>query len=87
MTSLQVADDMLWKDPPAGLKSFRQEEREKRKEKGEKMKTPERSCSYCVSQIVQTFCTKVPFVLWIERHTQIHYVTSGDVMTSYHDLT
>ncbi len=34
MTSLQVTDDMLWKDAPAGLKSFRQEgEREKRKRK------------------------------------------------------
>ncbi len=35
MTSLQVADEMLWKDAPAGLKSFRQEKR-KETEKREK---------------------------------------------------
>ncbi len=34
MTSLQVTDEMLWKDAPAGLKSFRQEgEKRKRKDK------------------------------------------------------
>ncbi len=43
MTSLQVTDDMLWKDAPAGLKSFRQEG-EKRKEK-ENEKENERSLS------------------------------------------
>ncbi len=34
MTSLQVTDDMLWKDAPAGLKNFGQEgkRREKRKD-------------------------------------------------------
>ncbi len=35
MTSLQVTDEMLWKDAPAGLKSFWQEEKEKEKEKRE----------------------------------------------------
>ncbi len=51
------------------------------------MKTPERSRTPRVSQIVQTFCPKVPFLLRIERRTQIHYVTSHDIMTSYCDLT
>ena len=32
------------------------------------MKTPERSRSSRVSQIVQSFCPKVLFSLWIERH-------------------
>ena len=40
------------------------------------MKMPERSRTSHVSQIVQSFCPKVLFLLWIERHTQIHYVMS-----------
>ncbi len=34
------------------------------------MKTPKRSHSSPFSQIVQSFCPKVPFLLWIERCTQ-----------------
>ena len=40
------------------------------------MKTPERSHTSRISQIVQSFCPKILFWLWIERHTQIHYVTA-----------
>ncbi len=32
---------------------------------------PEPSCTSRISQIVQTFCPKVPFLLWIERPTKI----------------
>ena len=35
MTSLQVTDDMLWKDAPDGLKSFRQEKRRRKRKKKE----------------------------------------------------
>ncbi len=45
------------------------------------MKTPERSRTSCVSQIVLSFCPKVVFLLWIERHTQIHYVMSCNMFT------
>ncbi len=43
MTSLQVTDDMPWKDAPAGLKTFRQEEKRKEKEKRER--EGERECA------------------------------------------
>ena len=36
------------------------------------MKTPEHSRTSRVSQIAQSFCPKVLFLLRIERHTQIH---------------
>ena len=42
MTSLQVTDDMLWKDAPAGLKSFRQEEKREREKGKEKEKKKEK---------------------------------------------
>ena len=32
---------------------------------------PEPSRTYRVSQLVKSFCPKVPFLLWVERHTQI----------------
>ncbi len=34
-----------------------------------RMKMPEHSCTSHVSQIVQSVCPKVLFLLWIERHT------------------
>ena len=38
------------------------------------MRTPERSRTSQVSQIVKSFWAKVPFLLWIEKHMQIHLV-------------
>ena len=38
MTSLQVTDDMLWKDGPDGQKSFRQEKRRRRRMRKRKKK-------------------------------------------------
>ncbi len=35
---------------------------------------PERSCTSHISKIVQYFCQKVLFLLWIERHTIIKVV-------------
>ncbi len=60
------------------------------------MKTPERSRTSCVSQIVQSFCAKVlfcygqdthKFIMWCHVTSWHHTVTSPDVMTSYCDVT
>ncbi len=49
-----------------------------------RMKMPERSHTSRVSQIVQTFCPKVPFLSWIERrtHTDTHTDTHIDTHTA-----
>ncbi len=48
------------------------------------MKTPERSRT---SPNCTVLLPQSAFLLWIERRTQIHYVTSPDVMMSYCDVT
>ena len=50
------------------------------------MKTPERSHTSRKPQLYGPFAQKSFYLLWIERHTQINYVMSHDVMTSYQDV-
>ncbi len=47
------------------------------------MKTPERSHISRDPQLYSPFAQKSFCLLWIERHTQINYVMSRNVMTSY----
>ncbi len=50
------------------------------------MKTPERSRTSRDPQLYSPFAPKSFCLLQIERHTQINYVMSRDVMTSYRDV-
>ncbi len=52
----------------------------------EQLKTPERSRTSRDPQLYSPFAPKSFCLLRIERHTQINYVMSRDVMTSYHDV-
>ena len=52
-----------------------------------KMKTPERSHTSRVPPLYSPFAQKSFCLLWIERHTQMRYLTSRDVMTSYYGIT
>ncbi len=51
------------------------------------MKTPERSRTSRVPPLYSPFAQKSFCLLWIERHTQMHYLMAHDVMTSYRGVT